>query len=44
MPDRRMICRGPAYCWSHAAHDVNGPTFAQAILTTDELITAFGAN
>jgi nicotinamidase-related amidase len=27
----------------HAAHDVNGPTFAHAILTTGELIAALGA-
>ncbi|MFZ5784244.1 MAG: isochorismatase family cysteine hydrolase [Pseudomonadota bacterium] len=25
----------------HAAHDINGPTFAHAIVTTDELVTAF---
>jgi hypothetical protein len=24
----------------HAAHEINGPTFAHAILTTDELIAA----
>lgn len=24
----------------HAAHDLNGPTFAHAILTTDEVIAA----
>jgi nicotinamidase-related amidase len=27
----------------HAAHELNGPTFAHAILTTDELIAAFQA-
>jgi hypothetical protein len=27
----------------HAAHDVNGPTFAHAILTTGELTAALGA-
>jgi hypothetical protein len=27
----------------HAAHEINGPTFAHAILTTEELIAAFGA-
>ncbi len=26
----------------HAAHELNGPSFAHAILTTDELIAAFG--
>ena len=25
----------------HAAHDINGPSFAHAILTTDELVAAF---
>ncbi|MFI6183231.1 hypothetical protein ACIA8R_47425 [Nonomuraea sp. NPDC051191] len=25
----------------HAAHELNGPTFAHAILTTEELVTAF---
>jgi nicotinamidase-related amidase len=27
----------------HAAHEISGPTFAHAILTTEELITAFAA-
>jgi len=27
----------------HVAHEINGPTFAHAILTTDELIAAFAA-
>lgn len=26
----------------HAAHDINGPTYAQAILTTAEVIAALG--
>ncbi|MET8869671.1 isochorismatase family cysteine hydrolase [Nonomuraea sp. NPDC004580] len=26
----------------HAAHELNGPTFAHAILATDELVAAFG--
>lgn len=26
----------------HAAHELNGPSFAHAILTTDQLITSFG--
>ncbi|WP_377269231.1 isochorismatase family cysteine hydrolase [Peterkaempfera sp. SMS 1(5)a] len=26
----------------HAAHELNGPTFAHAIVTTRELVTAFG--
>ncbi|WP_422033908.1 cysteine hydrolase family protein [Reyranella sp.] len=26
----------------HAAHEINGPSFAHAILTTDELLAAFG--
>ena len=26
-----------------AAHEVNGPTFAHAIFTTDELLSALGA-
>ncbi len=26
----------------HAAHELNGPSFAHAILTTDELVAAFG--
>jgi hypothetical protein len=25
----------------HAAHELNGPTYAHVITTTDELITAF---
>ncbi|MET8248117.1 hypothetical protein ABZV31_29165 [Streptomyces sp. NPDC005202] len=25
----------------HAAHELNGPTFAHAIVTTAELVTAF---
>jgi nicotinamidase-related amidase len=27
----------------HAAHEINGPTFAHAILTTDEVVAAFAA-
>lgn len=27
----------------HAAHEINGPTFAHAIVTTDELLAAFNA-
>ncbi|MEU6324017.1 isochorismatase family cysteine hydrolase [Streptomyces sp. NPDC047009] len=27
----------------HAAHELNGPTFAHAIVTTDQLVTAFDA-
>jgi len=27
----------------HAAHEINGPTFAHAILTTAELLAALGA-
>jgi nicotinamidase-related amidase len=27
----------------HAADEINGPTFAHAILTTDDLIAAFAA-
>jgi nicotinamidase-related amidase len=27
----------------HAAHEINGPTFAHTILTTDELLAAFAA-
>ena len=27
----------------HAAHDINGPTFAHAILTTEELIEQLSA-
>jgi nicotinamidase-related amidase len=27
----------------HAAHELNGPTYAHAILTTRELVTAFQA-
>jgi hypothetical protein len=26
----------------HAAHELNGPTFAHAILTTNELVNALG--
>ena len=27
----------------HAAHEINGPTLAHAILTTEELLAAFAA-
>jgi len=27
----------------HAAHDINGPTFAHAILTTEELVEQLSA-
>ncbi|MDH6624594.1 nicotinamidase-related amidase [Streptomyces sp. LBL] len=39
------LVRGATAAWTremlHAAHDLNGPSYAHAILSADEIVTAF---